>query len=230
MFILYGALLGLLVGALLRGRLSGLGTIPFRWAPLALAGLAFQVVLFSGPVAARIGDLGPALYVASTLVVLAAVLRNWRIPGVALVAVGAICNLAAILANGGYMPSTPEAYAALGLSVEGYSNSALVDEPRLLFLGDIFAMPRWLPFANVFSIGDVLIALGIAWTIAAAMRRARPAPASRAATVVTVTAMPVEREPSRTIWGRLRGFALPALAVLSVVGFFTVALVGRGRP
>jgi hypothetical protein len=36
-------------------------------------------------------------------------------------------------------------------------------------------MPPWLPFANVFSIGDVLIALGIVIVIAVGMRRGDPA-------------------------------------------------------
>jgi hypothetical protein len=37
-------------------------------------------------------------------------------------------------------------------------------------------MPAWAPFANVFSIGDVLISVGLAWAIAAAMRRVEVAP------------------------------------------------------
>jgi hypothetical protein len=38
-------------------------------------------------------------------------------------------------------------------------------------LTDVFAMPAWLPFANVFSVGDILIAAGVATTIVLAMRR-----------------------------------------------------------
>jgi hypothetical protein len=38
---------------------------------------------------------------------------------------------------------------------------------------DIFAVPAGVPFANVFSIGDVVIAVGIAWAIAASMRAGR---------------------------------------------------------
>ena len=46
--------------------------------------------------------------------------------------------------------------------------------PVLAPLTDIFALPSWLPFSNVFSIGDVLIAGGIAVAIVVAMHR-RPA-------------------------------------------------------
>ena len=38
----------------------------------------------------------------------------------------------------------------------------------------MFALPAWLPFANVFSVGDVLIGIGVAATIALAMRMQAP--------------------------------------------------------
>jgi len=101
MFILYAVPIGLLVGLLLGGRLSGLGDVRFQWAWLAVLGFAAQVVLFSDPVTARIGDLGPPLYVVSTALVFIAVLRNVAIRGMPLIAAGAGCNLAAIVANGG---------------------------------------------------------------------------------------------------------------------------------
>jgi hypothetical protein len=65
---------------------------------------------------------------------------------------------------------------ALGRSdAVAYSNSITLERPALAALTDIFAMPTWLPFANVFSIGDVLIAAGVATTIVLAMRRTRGA-------------------------------------------------------
>ena len=93
-----------------------------------------------------------------------------------LVALGAASNLLAIVANGGIMPASPEAVSALEpVGGEGFSNSVVVADPVLRPLTDIFALPPWLPFANVFSIGDVLIGVGIAVVIALAMRRdARP--------------------------------------------------------
>jgi hypothetical protein len=69
------------------------------------------------------------------------------------------------------MPADPEAAAAVGGIAPGYSNSSIPTEPALVPLTDIFATPAWLPFANVFSVGDVLIGLGVAATIAMAMRR-----------------------------------------------------------
>ena len=177
MFILYAIPLGILAGYLLGGRLDRLGHLRFRWAPLALLGLAVQVALFSDPLAGVVGDAGPPVYVASTLAVLVAVLRNLDIPGLAIIAIGACSNLAAILANGGYMPADPDAVASIGGIAPGYSNSSVTTQPALAPLTDIFATPAWLPFSNVFSIGDVLIAAGVAVTIVIAMRM-DPAPAS----------------------------------------------------
>jgi predicted MFS family arabinose efflux permease len=41
-----------------------------------------------------------------------------------------------------------------------FANSAAVAEPKLWFLGDVFALPAGWPMANVFSIGDLLLLAG----------------------------------------------------------------------
>ncbi len=172
MFILYAVLAGLLGGRLLGGRLANLGSLRIRWAPAAVVGLVVQLLLFSEPGAALAGPAAPAVYVASSALVFLVVLRNLAVPGLPLVALGAASNLAAIVANGGYMPADPGAVAALGgRDGAGYSNSIVLADPALRPLTDIFALPAWLPLANVFSIGDVAIGLGVAVAIAAGMRR-----------------------------------------------------------
>ena len=170
MFILYAIPIGIVAGYLLGGRLERLGRIRFRWAALALLGLAVQIVLFSDPLAETVGANGPPIYVASTALVLVAVLRNLDIPGIAVVALGACSNLAAIVANGGYMPADPAALEAIGGPAPGYSNGSVVGDPALGPLTDIFALPAWVPFANVFSVGDLLIGMGVAITIVLGMR------------------------------------------------------------
>jgi hypothetical protein len=173
MFILYGIPIGIVLGYVLGGRLERLGELRFRWGWLAVAGLLVQVALFSG-IADTIagGGIGEAIYVGSTAAVLVAVLRNIRIPGVPLVAIGAVSNLAAVVANGGVMPTTAAALEAAGLSpTDGFSNSAVLAAPALAPLTDVYAVPAGIPLANVFSVGDVLIGIGIVAVIALGMRR-----------------------------------------------------------
>lgn len=182
MFMLYALVIGALVGRLGGGRLERLGSVRFRWAPLALAGLLGQIVLFSTPLGALLGPIAPPLYVATTALVLLVVVRNLGLPGVgvpglALVALGSLSNLAAVVANGGFMPADPGALAALGIVLgEGYSNSVVVASPALRPLTDLYALPAWVPFASVFSVGDVLIAVGVAVAVIVAMRRSPDAP------------------------------------------------------
>ena len=175
MLLLYSIAAGLLIGRLLGGRVRNLERVHFVWWQLALAGLFVQLVLFADPVQARIGAEGPIIYVASTVAVLLALLRNLRLPGLAVIAVGAISNLMPILANGGYMPSSPDVWRELtgvaAVPVAYYSNVTLIGADTMLpFLGDIFAFPRELPMAAAFSIGDAVIALGAVTFLVSAMR------------------------------------------------------------
>jgi hypothetical protein len=173
--LLYSIVAGLIIGRILGGRVRNLEHVHFVWWQLALAGLFVQLVLFAGPVEERIGSEGALIYVLSTLAVLVALLRNLRLPGLAIIAIGAILNLVPVLANGGAMPSAPEAWLQLtgvaALPVTHFSNVVLIGPGTLFpFLGDVFVFPRPLPMANVFSIGDTVIAVGAVVFLARAMR------------------------------------------------------------
>jgi len=179
MLLVYAVAIGLIAGLVSRGRLSALGSVHIRLWPVALIGLAFQLVLFSSPVAASVGRLGPSLYVVSTTIVLMALLFNLRQPGFWLITLGALLNFSAIIANNGFMPASLDAIAALTgahvLPTADYTNSALASSTTVLpFLGDIFVLPHPFPLANVFSIGDLLIGLGGGWFIVRTMHKAVP--------------------------------------------------------
>ncbi len=177
MFILYAIPVGVAIGWLLRGRLENLSAIRVRLGPLAIAALLVQVALFAPPAGGLPDAVARAIYVGSTAAVLVVVIANLRLTAVPLIALGAIANLAAIVANGGAMPADPDALAVAGISLASPSNSIRTAEPALRPLTDIFAIPSAVPLANVFSIGDVLIGLGLAMAIAAAMRSVQAAPA-----------------------------------------------------
>jgi len=136
----------------------------------------FQVALFAPSVARAVGDvgggLGPALYVGSTIAVLVALVRNLGEPWFPVIALGASLNLLVIAVNGGVMPADPAALAAVGLvHPDVFSNTAPLASAPLGFLGDNIATPPGLPFANVLSIGDLLIGTGAAAWLATVMRR-----------------------------------------------------------
>ena len=174
MFILYAIPVGIVVGILLRGRLSGIASLQLRAGVVMVAGLWAQVLLFSTPIGNSLGSAAPAAYVTSTFAVLVAILVNLHIPGLSFVAAGAASNLLVIVANGGSMPASAAAYAEQGRTLgDTYTNTALLHEPALGFLGDVIGLPAWLPGTNVISLGDILIAIGIAVTLATAMVRAR---------------------------------------------------------
>ena len=163
---------GIVLGLLLRGRLDGLFALGFRWAPLAIGGLLVQVLLFTAAGDELAGGLGPAVYVLSTLAVFVAVARNSRLAGMPIVAAGALSNLVAITANGGFMPADAGALARAGFGGPGdHTNSVVLAHPAVQPLTDIFALPAGVPLANVFSLGDVLIGAGMVIVIVAAMRR-----------------------------------------------------------
>jgi hypothetical protein len=175
MFILYAVLAGLVIGLVSGGSVARLGELRFSWAPLIVGGMIVQLLLFSTSLGDALGAAAPAVYVASNVAVLVAVWKNRAIPGLLVVLVGGIANLLAICANGGYMPVSHDALVALGrASSQGYVNARSVDGALLGPLTDMFAMPGWLPMANIFSVGDVLIGVGAAIAIVAAMHGRAP--------------------------------------------------------
>jgi Family of unknown function (DUF5317) len=145
------------------GRLGALVELRLRHGWAIFTALALQVAALDLPGLPE--GLRPVLVVASYPVGAVFLAANRRVPGMALVAVGGALNLVAILANGGVMPASPSALAAAGLPLDepGFQNSAAVANARLAFLGDVLYIPASWPFSNVFSVGDVLIAVGVAW-------------------------------------------------------------------
>ena len=102
---------------------------------------------------------------------------NRRVPGVWLLALGTGLNLVVILANGGFMPISPQTAGHLVPPEElalyrvggrfGYKDILLLPEStRLAWLSDHFLLPECLPYRAAFSPGDVAIAAGAFWLTA----------------------------------------------------------------
>jgi hypothetical protein len=92
---------------------------------------------------------------------------NRAVPGLPVIAVGGLSNAVTIAVNGGTLPASPSALrrAGLPLTEDEFSNSAVIDDALLPWLGDVFAVPAGMPLANVFSIGDIVMALGAAYAV-----------------------------------------------------------------
>ena len=109
------------------------------------------------------------LWLVSYGCLLVAAALNRRVLGAQVVATGMALILAAVLSNGGRMPATPEAMEAAGLDFVVRHNSVASTDPDLPWLVDRFAAPEWVPWANVISVGDAVVALGSVVLVFAAM-------------------------------------------------------------
>ena len=165
--------LALVVAAvpLWRGRWSALARIRVRyvWLVPAAFGLQFLIMAvleFDSPVVA------PVLHLVTYALAGAFVVVNRAIRWLWVIGVGWASNTLVIAANDGVMPTSASAARTLGrTSAERFENSAVLDDPRLLFLGDVLVTPPWLPFRSAYSIGDVLLVVGFALLVWSASRR-----------------------------------------------------------
>jgi hypothetical protein len=164
MLTVYICVAALLAVAAAGGRLSRLAQIGVRHAWLLWTALAVQIIIIS-----FIPDSRPALlsgaHIATYLAAGAFLLINRHLPGGWLIGAGGALNGLVITMNGGTLPASATALQETGLdiSTDQFQNSAVVSNPHLAMLGDVFATPSWLPGGNVFSLGDIAIWFGIVW-------------------------------------------------------------------
>jgi hypothetical protein len=177
-------LVGIAIGLARGGRLQRLASVPLRWGWMALVAFGLQIYLIYFPqqASAEFVSLRLVVLVLSYIFLIAVIWQNRRLPGLWLLAAGLFANLAVMLLNGGYMPITLEA-----LSQAGFAHNAqrTADGVRVLFskdvvldrdatvawwLSDIFVLPPPFPIPSIFSVGDVLVALGGFWFLQKCMR------------------------------------------------------------
>ncbi len=182
--ILAVAVLGaVLIGLLRGGSLRRLADLPLKngWAAILAFGLQAYLIYFPEPTSAGIVSPRVLLLVFSYGLLLLVIWRNRALPGAPVMAAGFVANLFVMIANGGYMPITPEALEQVGHSerVMAAQNGARVlatkdivlprDRTVVWWLADIFVLPPPFPVPSVFSPGDVLIALGAFWLLQSCM-------------------------------------------------------------
>lgn len=165
MFVPLILIISIAIAFLRGGRLKNLAQVQPRVLPLFFAPLVLQLVAFSpiGEMTLFDAPLARPLYPVSLGAAALALWFNRQLPGVFWIALGLFLNFLVIGLNGGFMPVSPWAREIAGLPpLTGRNMNVMpMSEANLLpWLTDVLPLPRFIPFANVFSIGDVLIALG----------------------------------------------------------------------
>jgi hypothetical protein len=186
------ALLATVIGLLLDGSLRGL-TRPLALWPLGLAAILVELLLsrVSAVDQPWILVLGHWLWVGTVVGVLLVALANARrdigrarLPWL-IASLGVALNLSVILANGGYMPVSQTALEETGQAADLAARPRyrrdipLGPETRLGALADILPEPAW-PWGSkrtVDSVGDVLLAAGLAAWAFQVTRSAKRQPA-----------------------------------------------------
>jgi len=114
-------------------------------------------------------ELKTALLVLSYLLLLWALSCNLHLWSIRILALGTVLNFAAIVANGGLMPVSPGARLQAGMTTieqagfgkvlpEGTGILLTVDQTNLWVLSDIIPISL---VGGVFSLGDVIIGIGL---------------------------------------------------------------------
>lgn len=172
MIIVVASILAILTVPMTGRSLAPLAKLPLLRVWLVWASIALQLIITLVP--GFPNWLGQPLHVATFAMSAAFIWSNRRLPGVPLVALGGGLNLVAIAANNGTMPASAWAWRTAGLPVLAghFENSNVVHGARLAWLGDVFAIPASWPLSNVFSVGDVIIVVAVAYFAHTWCRRA----------------------------------------------------------
>jgi hypothetical protein len=143
------------------GRLMQLADLSVRAVWAALVAIAIQVAIID-VIPGGTRGLHVTLHLLSYALAGYFLARNRDLPGLWLIALGGAMNFTAIAANGGVMPASAAALRLAGIEPSnGFANSAAVAHAKLLFLGDVLAVPGPWPIGNVFSFGDLILVVGL---------------------------------------------------------------------
>ena len=164
----------LAIAVLIGGDVRRLSQLRIRHLELLLAAFVVKVaVALLGTAHAQLAvNIARPLNVIGAVLLLAVVWFNRRIPGALLFGTGLTLNLLVILAFGGRMPvllprdADPNSpiLAALKGGLDPL-HVALQHPQGLWFIGDIFAIPGIGGHSSLVSVGDLLMAAGVAWLI-----------------------------------------------------------------
>ena len=148
---------------------ANMAAIKIRLGWLIILAVLLQRIPFALSAPSSFVELKKVLLILSYLLLLWALSRNLHLWSMRILALGTVLNFAAIMANGGLMPVSPEARLQAGMTAIGQSGFdnvlpegkgilLAVDQTNLWVLTDIIPISL---VGGVFSAGDVLIGVGL---------------------------------------------------------------------
>ena len=162
--------LGVFAGAAAGGSFRGLTSVRLRFEAVLLAAFVFQGMARGRLVATSPTRWGMIAWVIASIAMILLLSLNLRRPGIPIAAAGILLNLLVVLANSGMPVSVGHlASASHGISVRSAGfyvvanastlGAAVSDTIPLTMLGQTYLL----------SVGDILLAVGVAVTIASSM-------------------------------------------------------------
>lgn len=178
-------ILSMTIGLLRGGSLQRLAEIPIKRPELIFLSfiIRYLPVILGGSLKGYIVQHMSILSLISYGLLLYSLLSNWHLKPLRIATLGVLLNFLAIIANGGKMPVSLWAVDVAGLGdfkQELFSplypyHAAMTSETKFKLFGDILPLPKPYPNPKVFSLGDVLMGLGVFTLIQEAMLKKKSA-------------------------------------------------------
>jgi len=168
------AIFAIIIGYLLKGKLKNIETEKIKGIEFVICAFLIKIILIAciQKGLLKIGMVTYLIYIVQYILILVFTFLNRRNPLLVVIGVGILLNALVIFSNSGTMPVSMKAVQAYGIKINVSSKgmySALDSSTRLAFLGDIF--PAKLIIHFIFSIGDVVTAIGMMLYIILGMKK-----------------------------------------------------------
>jgi hypothetical protein len=150
----------LVIPLVTRGSYSRLLGVRWRFGVILFTGLAIQIALEYVTIPREHWhDVGFGLLVASYVLILAFVARNFVVRGMGIVFVGIACNALVITVNQGMPFKVPVEWQSKSWTQPSVKHHLQQPDDKLKFLSDISVLKE--PFDSVLSFGDLILVVGL---------------------------------------------------------------------
>ncbi len=173
MILLIIVLVSFIISVIINRGIKGIENKEVSGFYFVLIGFIIQIVIFNEKFASSPYEkYTPILYIVSLFIILIFMLLNFtRYMGIKIMTVGFISNITVITANKGFMPQNLDLLTKSGQiekvkmlkTYNHFYNAILMSKhTRFNFLGDRIMLSLFGKFKTVYSIGDIIIMIGVA--------------------------------------------------------------------